>query len=443
VRVSLRRYRAAGALAVVVFLGVFSAGTSLAAPGAQPPRFPFCSWWLETTPESANVALPDTSAAYWTTPFLATPGLTIHVQGQFPDARFMSVTVYDNAGGTFTRNGVSSGIVDYQIAPDAGTTNPFQQATGNPGQFTLTIQRDVSPSQSNVLPMVPPPGQKAGNELFPRGNGFIVVRVYLPHSQDFSTVPLPTLSFSRPSGTETLPTCPSQSGVASDPRVQQFARKLHANISSQAAADASGKFPVRNPPSFARPSPEITNSLFPNVASAYLEGAFSPTAGTVVVVQGKAPTFTPDSSALPWPDPSVDLRYWSLCNNEDVSPYPVVAVTDPQTGAEIFGCSADLNTPLVNGQYTYVLSSLADRPPNATTTNGVAWLPYSSDPVDQVLVFRNMLDNGFPNAIQAVPQDDNPASAQQVMGDYYPRMAQCPVDTFNQGGPAACFAASS
>ena len=166
-QVSVLRHRAAATLTSVALLGLVCAGAASAATAkSSVARFPFCSWWFETTPQSANVALPDTSAAYWTTPFFATPGLKIYVKGQFPDARFMSVIVYNNSGGTFTRNGVSSGLVDYQIKPDTGTKNPFQQATHRLGRFTLTIRRDVSPSQSNVLPLVPTTPTK-GNLLPP------------------------------------------------------------------------------------------------------------------------------------------------------------------------------------------------------------------------------------------------------------------------------------
>jgi hypothetical protein len=58
-------------------------------------------------------------------------------------------------------------------------------------------------------------------------------------------------------------------------------------------------------------------------------------------------------------------------------------------------------------------------------------------------VFRNMLGDGFANSVQQVPQDGKPTSAQAVMGAYYPRLAQCPVSTFTQGGASACFAAGS
>ena len=73
---------------------------SLPAPATAAPaagQFPYCSWWLETTPSTANVAFPDSAATYWTTPFLASDGLSIEVDGTYPDARYMSFNVYDDS----------------------------------------------------------------------------------------------------------------------------------------------------------------------------------------------------------------------------------------------------------------------------------------------------------------------------------------------------------
>ena len=411
----------------VVALG-FAVVSSAATPSDSPPRLPFCGWWFLTTAQSFNVALPDTSAAYWTTPFLAEPGLKIVVKGQFPEARFMSLTVYDNAGGTFTRNGVTSALVDYEIRPDAGTANPFRTTTGRLGRFTITVQRHVARSGRNVIPMVP---ASEGPGIVPPGVGFIVYRIYLPRSGSFDSVPLPTLSLSRHGHVDPLATCPWQAsggGLDGIRPTPPPARRTTA-IAAQAAT-----------PQFFRPKAATTNSFFPNVANAYLAATFTPAAGSVVVVRGKAPSTPTGSTALPWPSASSDLRYWSLCNNENVSPFPVVVVTDPQTGGSIYGCSADLDTPVVDGSYTYVLSSLADRPSNATKANGITWLPYSSRQVEQVLVFRNMLGQAFPASVQHVPQDGNPASASSAMGAYYPQIATCAASTFAAGGATACSA---
>jgi hypothetical protein len=113
---------------------------------AENNAFPYCSWWLKTTPETMNVAYPDTEATYWTTPFIAKPGLQLKITGQYPQARYFSLTVYDNTFGYFTTDeGVTSGIADYLITPDSGSENPWQTsgaATG--GTFTVTVKRDVT-----------------------------------------------------------------------------------------------------------------------------------------------------------------------------------------------------------------------------------------------------------------------------------------------------------
>lgn len=63
-------------------------GESGAAPPPLADSFPYCAWWSETTATSLNIAFPDTDAAYWTTPYLATSDLrSVTVSGQYTDAR--------------------------------------------------------------------------------------------------------------------------------------------------------------------------------------------------------------------------------------------------------------------------------------------------------------------------------------------------------------------
>jgi hypothetical protein len=59
-------------------------------------------------------------------------------------ARFFSIAVYTNKGGDFqypTPTGnISSGISDYQIVPDAGSSKPWNTAGAAPGgSFTVTV----------------------------------------------------------------------------------------------------------------------------------------------------------------------------------------------------------------------------------------------------------------------------------------------------------------
>lgn len=430
-RVSLWCGRVAATVVSISLAGLALGGAgSSATPRAPLPRL-LCGWWFFTQAESENVAYPDTNVGYWTTPFVAVPGLKMVIKGQFPNARYASFTVYNNAGGTFTRNGVASGIADYKIAPDPGSTNPFQHATTRPGQFTLTIQRHVSPAQVNVLPMVP---ASPSEGIFPPGVGFIIYRVYLPHGGSFSSVRLPTISVSHQGRTRPLPVCPWLGTTQPPPRlISAFLDGIRAQLD---------RLPTVPGPQlkFFRPDLALTNAFFPTLDQAYVGALFHPTPGTVVVVRGKAATAPHGTRPTPWPNPSYNLRYWSLCNNENVPPAPVVVITDPHTGRRIHGCAQDQNTRLVGGHYTFVLSSLADRPRNPTPRNGITWLPYSSRNVENLLIFRNLLGGAFPHSAQRVPPNGNPASARSVMGPYYPRIAQCSARTFARGGVPACFA---
>jgi hypothetical protein len=121
-----------------------AAGQPTAAAAAPPlaDSFPFCAWWTETTATSLNIAFPDADAAYWATPFLATPDLaSVTVSGQYEDARYFSLNAYDNAGASYTCGDANapSALADYLIAPDSGSQNPFQTSAAPGGRYTVTL----------------------------------------------------------------------------------------------------------------------------------------------------------------------------------------------------------------------------------------------------------------------------------------------------------------
>ncbi|MER6314797.1 hypothetical protein ABT237_13635 [Streptomyces sp. NPDC001581] len=124
-----------------------------------------------------------------------------------------------------------------------------------------------------------------------------------------------------------------------------------------------------------------------------------------------------------------------MCNNIYAKPYPVAA------------CAADYQTTLDSaGRYTYVVSTPADRPGNATTANDVTWLAWGTNLIGRpaprdLLLMRNMLPApGFTHAVQNVPPDGNPDTARDVMGAYYPEAVYCSTTLFEVGGADACFA---
>ncbi len=96
-----------------------------------------CAWPVESTPLKANVAYPDSNATYWTTPYVAQPGLTITVSGTFPSARFFGIDVYSSNAQSIAYRNAPSSLSDFQIVPDAGSQNPWVTAGALSGTYTV------------------------------------------------------------------------------------------------------------------------------------------------------------------------------------------------------------------------------------------------------------------------------------------------------------------
>lgn len=389
-----------------------------ATPGIPAASASSCAWPSIDSPEAGNVFAPDSSATYWIQPFTVSSDLQIAVSGTFPDARYASFTVYGAEGGDFTANSVHSWLTDYQIAPDPGSVNPWQQPARPGGKYTLTLTADAAPGQANTLPLAPT-GTADGT------TGYLVYRVYLPENNDFGSVPLPTLTFEEPGTSTRLQPCTDPS-PATDP-------------------DTSGGTTTGTPLEFARNAPGADSVGFPNADSGYLKALVPPPGpGQVVVVSGKAPVYSPGNLPTPWPNPVTQVRYWSMCVYLDQPARPLVVNQLPD-GTTDFGCRADEATALSpDGYYTYVVGTEAQRA-EIEAVPGVTFLPLSTaDPTTtQVLLLRNMLANSsFAQAIQNVPQDGSPLSAQEVMGPYYPQAAACSLSTLVTHGPQACLSGS-
>jgi hypothetical protein len=179
----LRHRALAGAL-----LGLCIATPVWAAPAV------LCSWPVETTGVGAsNIAYPDTDATYWTMPYDSTAWPEMRISGQYPSARFMSFTVYDEQGGD------AVGLIDADIVPDAGSANPFTPAGAGSsgGTYTLTVLGPSGTAASNTL-------------LLPTPVGYVVLRVYVPDEglDREGGVALPQVVLVAPDRSEqTLPVC--------------------------------------------------------------------------------------------------------------------------------------------------------------------------------------------------------------------------------------------
>lgn len=394
----------------------------------RPASDPSCSWGGEVSVDEHNALFPESHAAYWATAFTVHPDLRIGLSGAFPDSRFASLTVYRGEGGAFSVNGVDSTLTDYEIAPDPGTSNPWQPEPYQPhqphqphrlhrpaGTYTADMVLDPSPGAVNTLPLAP--AGTADGTL-----GRLIYRVYLPAGGDFGAVPLPQLTLYRDGGSTTLPVCDDDGGttvLAGEPAARP----------ADEPADIS----------FVRPPAEF--GLLPNTDSGYVAATVTPPAGDqVLVIRGRGARSAHGDHPSVWPRHDLDLRYWSMCTNLDNAQRSLVVNPLPD-GSTDYGCRDDDETVLdASGYYTFVVGTEAQRAA-IEQIPGVTFVPWSAArPHAQHLIFlRNMLANrGFGPAIQNVTADQDPATAQAVMGEYYPRDAICPLATVETAGAGAC-----
>jgi hypothetical protein len=386
-----------------------------------------CAWPFISDVQTLNAFYPNTNATYWVAPYIALPGSQLIVQGTYPNGRFMSLNTYNRLGQSV------GAINDAAIAPDAGSTNPFvDPASGPGGRFTVTIIPPSDPPQTvprNTIPG-PPPGPPSHPLA---AQGYVVYRVYVPTdpSQLDGGEPIPSLTVVRDGqAIQTVEPCLE----TEDP-----AKVLALILLQQRLAGG-------NTPPNPDPTPEATFFLpekategaFPNDFNVYLSAILTYQPGRIAVVRGKAPIAPDTRDGAPVTAPQ-DLRYWSLCNNTNVFPFPVVA------------CKADFETALDDqGVYTYVVAAPEDLPANAATDPTVTVLPWGSKVAENALILRNMLPSAtFHQATQDVKATPNCSSptvppaqaavcAQGVMGAYYPTAFYCETRVYEAQGWQGC-----
>ncbi len=392
--------------------------TPLAARAAI-PILPVCSWPFESNGQGlTNIATPDTNATYWVMPFDTANWKAMIIQGTYPEARFVNFNSYTATGA------ITDSIIDSEIAPDPGSTNPFATPTAG-GRHSYTVSVSTNPSGS-------------GNTLRVGGTrlAFVVYRVYLPDQglDRTGAVGLPEVRMVAPNGrVRRLRPCPFADAETS---LGNLAIMLAISGFNDAAEFlqrilAAAQLPTPNtglcnpnqpgPTTVPFAPATLGADFFPNPQTTYLETpGLCFQQGKVLVVRGKAlvfpNTYSGGSIFEPAFDDTVQIRYWSMCNNGRVPPYRVIA------------CQADYATDLDPTQsYTYVISDDPAPPPGlpANTT----WLPWGPTVVPKNLIFRT---------ISGDPQ----AGAFTVPNEFYPRGVFCSQQTFAQGGWQACFQAA-
>jgi hypothetical protein len=234
-----------------------------------------------------NVAYPDTDATYWTMPVDTSQYPQVIIQGQYPQSRFFSFT-------TYVAQGASAGsILDVDINPDAGSSNPFQQ-TPPLQQHNYTINVGGMAGQSNQV--------NFGSTTL----AWILYRIYVPNQglNRLAGVPLPTVTLVDASGgTHAIAPC----NTPRNQQVNQLINDLQADGLNQLAdywkfkfthGDDGGLAPDPN----CQPEDQVvfwipanTGGFFPNPYNKYIAAGglcFHP--GKFLLVRGKGADF-PDT----------------------------------------------------------------------------------------------------------------------------------------------------
>lgn len=361
------------------------AATSARATSTDALQGTGCAWQVASDADTANVAFPDKAARYWVALLPATPGTRLRINGYYPDARYFSFNAYDPALRP------TDAIADRDIAPDAGSGNPFSSASAPyGGRYTAYLAFGALPEPRAANTFYS--GQVGTGPLQVPNGGLIsiIYRTYVAKgTRQDGNVPLPELTLETATGQVigTLPTCrepllPNLGGVL--PHLG-----LNAAINGADYPDTlATPFPTAVYPPVTRvfyglpdtflnivadqtgqsgklPAPPSTGAggFLSNIHNDYTTSAFARRYGNLFLMRAKAPGYRSQPGR---PFGGEPVRYWSLCQNE----FATQRYTD---------CRLDAATPLDSeGFFTVAISDAADRPRHANDTNGITWLPWGA-----------------------------------------------------------------
>lgn len=394
-----------------------------------------CLWQgpVGTAANEVNEAYPDSGATYWSAQFQIPAGARVFLKGQFAYSRYMSFNSYQ------TNDAPAVALTDYQIAPDAGSTNPFV-----PGAARYASDRNYT---VEIVPTAAS-GTAAPNTLYADSDyGQTITvwyRVYVADKGADATggVGLPDLQVQQADGTVLTG---AQACNALSPAQTAVVSPLLPAATYAALRDQSGVsagFPAVNPGVWMAQyntqyglqcmflgkcggNPVRQVGYFANLDNAYVTALISRAYGTIVVLQGRLPT-TPKTFNNVATMSTGQLRYWSICSNEFYTQKATACLYDEQVPTD------------ANGNYTIVVSRAADMPTNATAACGRGFITWSDagdgagHTNDGLLIMRNMLPSAdFPNAIQ---NTKTPGDESTVIGPYLPTITYTTTAAFEALG---------
>ncbi len=347
---------------------------------------------------------PDGNANYWAYHLergWRGSNIGLLVEGQFPQARYMSLTVYDDK--TFSP---VAHLTDFQIRAGGAGINPFAPPPGErrpAGGYRMLIVPRGSPhsAEANVIEYDP---------SLPAISVFL--RYYLPSVSATGGVPLPRIT---PFDITT--------GRIVEPRLPRIVRMQHGRIREELLSRFLDKYVARklNPLfSVAMLNRSLSafradsQGLYPNADNKYLVIPIVKRSDQVAVIRFKPPTDA--EHHLPHPD----VRYWSVSLGDDKS-YNAYTLADDQAKLDADG---------------YVTVVLAEPTPQimqkARAFNLIPWTLGNRG----VLIYRNLVTRpGFDGDFDLIPEFSDSAgwsalTGQRFIGAYAPSGQLLSVEEF-------------
>ena len=333
---------------------------------------------------------PDHFAFYWEYTFdaVANPEIGLIIEGEFPNARFLSYNVYDDNEQTSfcTRN---YSLMDVEIEPDNGYINTFREET------TATNQKYTV----YVLPTDAPESIVAGKENVCWFDADVekvctMLRYYIPVGGVNAGVDMPSIkAIDLTTGNE----------VNAPERVLSGLRG-EMELPSAAFTPSPTALFFRAPFSYA----------YPNGPSEYCYSRNVLETDEVIVFNFKAPSYPSSVSEFE----TADMRYWSVCvGNEET--YTPLAISDYQTKIDANGFANYILADKNSADYAEVKRIAEEKGYNILEWDGEAWRK------GVMILYRNMVfDEDYAHSMRLLdpvggPDVDvmsNPAKYIAVLG---------------------------
>ncbi len=298
---------------------------------------------------------PDHFAYYWEYTFDAVenPETGLVIEGEFPNARFMSYNVYDDetqAGGC--ESGFS--LMDTEIIPEEGSVNPFLNQSGSKRDYKIYI-----------LPTDAPESLSAGKKNIIYFDADVkkvctILRYYIPEGSINGGVTMPVIK-----GLDLK----TGKLIATPDRILSGLRG-EMQLPSATFTSTPNLLFFRAPFSFAYPNGPAEYCYTRNVLEK----------DNIMVFNFKAPSYPRNSTEF---DTS-DMRYWSVCvgNSETYTP---LAISDYQTKIDANGFANYILADKNSADYAQVKAIADANGYNVLEWDGQAW----GDGV--MVLYRNMV----------------------------------------------------